>query len=173
MFNVSWNDAQEYVRWLSRETGKSYRLPSEAEWEYAARGGTSTSRYWGDSSSSQCGHANGADAATKRVYLDWTVAACDDGAVRTALVGSYSANGFGLFDVLGNVWEWTEDCWNGSYRGAPADGAPWYGSDCSRRVMRGGSWTVTPRHLRSAARLRLTTGVRATYAGFRVARTLD
>lgn len=100
--------------------GESYRLPSEAEWEYAARGGTTTSRYWGNESSSQCGHANGADAAAKRVYSDWTVAACDDGAVRTTPVGSYSANAFGLFDVLGNVLEWTEDCWHGNYLSQPA-----------------------------------------------------
>ena len=171
---VNWNDTQAYVRWLSRETGESYRLPSEAEWEYAARGGTTKSRYWGNESSSQCGHANGADAATKRVYSDWTVAACDDGAVRTAPVGSYSANAFGLFDVLGNVWEWTEDCWHDSYRGGPSDGRAWtVGGNCGRRVLRGGSWINGPRNLRSAARGRDTTGVRYDLAGFRVARTLD
>ena len=169
---VNWNDARAYVRWLSRETGESYRLPSEAEWEYAARGDTKVSRYWGDSSSSQCGHANGADAAAKRVYSHWTVAACDDGAVRTTSVGSYSANGFGLFDVLGNVWEWTEDCWHGNYTGAPRDGTAWTsGGDCSGRVLRGGSWDDDPRNLRSAARN--TTGLRYVSAGFRVARTLD
>ena len=173
VINVNWEDARAYVRWLSRETGKSYRLPSEAEWEYAARGGTTTSRYWGDSSSSQCGHANGPDAAAKRVYSFLTVVACDDGAVRTTPVGSYSANAFGLFDVLGNVWEWTEDCWHENYRGAPADGSPWHGGDCGRRVLRGGSWSGNPRFLRSAARRMQSTENRLTYAGFRVARTLD
>ena len=122
---VSWTDAQAYVRWLSEETGKGYRLPSEAEWEYAARGGTTTSRYWGDGSSAQCAHANGADASAKRVHSGWPVASCDDGVVHTASVGSYDANAFGLFDVLGNVWEWTEDCWHGTYAGAPGDGAAW------------------------------------------------
>ena len=170
---VNWNDAQAYVRWLSRETGESYRLPSEAEWEYAARGGTSTSRYWGDSSSSQCGHANGADAAAKRVYSGFAVAACNDGAVHTAPAGSYSANVFGLFDVLGNVFEWTADCWHENYRGAPTDGSPWHGGDCRRRVLRGGSWYADPRDLRSAARDRTPTENRISFAGFRVARTLD
>ena len=172
--DVSWEDAQAYVAWLSLETGESYRLPSEAEWEYAARGGTTTSRYWGDSSSSQCGHANGADAAAQRVYSEWTTAAaCDDRAVRAAPVRSYSANAFGLFDVLGNVWEWTEDCWVENYRGAPADGSPWRGGDCGRRVLRGGSWFNVPQHLRSAARIWTSIELRRIYAGFRVARTLD
>ena len=170
---VSWNDAQAYVRWLSRETGESYRLPSESEWEYAARGATTTSRYWGDSSSSQCGHANGADAAAKRVYSHWIGAACDDGAAYTAVVGSYSANAFGLFDMLGNVWEWVEDCWHEDYAGAPSDGTAWRGGDCGRRVLRGGSWDLYPRFLRSAARLWYATGSRDSGAGFRVARTLD
>ena len=172
VFKVSWEDARAYVRWLSRETGESYRLPSEAEWEYAARGGTTTSRYWGDSSSSQCGYANGADASLKRVYprLAVAAAACDDGAVLTTPVRSYSANAFGLFDVLGNVVEWTEDCWHGSYLGAPADGSPWRGGDCGRRVLRGGSWVSL---LRSAARITYTSGLRYDRVGFRVARTLD
>ena len=176
VIHVNWEDARAYVRWLSRETGESYRLPSEAEWEYAARGGTTTSRYWGDSSSFQCGHANGADASLKRVYPDWAVkavAACDDGAAGTTPVGSYSANAFGLFDVLGNVREWTADCWHESYRGAPADGSPWRGGDCGRRALRGGSWYRLPWMLRSADRGRWTTGSRAPEAGFRVARTLD
>ena len=173
VINVNWEDAWAYVRWLSRETGESYRLPSEAEWEYAARAGTTTSRHWGDSSSSQCGHGNGADASAKRDYSFMTVVACDDGAAHTTPVGSYSANRFGLFDVLGNVWEWTEDCWHENYRGAPADGSPWYGGDCGRRVLRGGSWLILPRFLRSAARYRISTVIRVSSAGFRVARTLD
>ena len=172
VIHVNWNDAQAYVRWLSRETGESYRLPSEAEWEYAARGGAPTSRYWGDSSSSQCGHANGADAAAKRVYSAVTAAACNDGAVYTAPAGSYSSNAFGLFDVLGNVLEWTADCWHENYRGAPADGSPWHGGDCSRRVVRGGSWLSYPQFLRSAARDWYVTEYQIV-VGFRVARTLD
>ena len=172
--DVSWEDARAYAAWLSRKTGEPYRLPSEAEWEYAARGGTTTSRYWGDSSSPQCGHANGADAAAKRVYSDWTTAAaCDDGAERAAPAGSYSANAFGLFDVLGNVWEWTEDCWAENHRGAPADGSPRRGGDCGRRALRGGSWFNASRDLRSAARVWTPADLRRSFAGFRVARTLD
>ena len=116
---VSWNDAQAYAAWLSRRTGEAYRLPSESEWEYAARAGTATSRYWGEGESGQCGHANGADASLKERHSDrqWTTASCRDGHAHTAPAGSFTANGWGLQDMLGNVWEWTEDCWNDSYAG--------------------------------------------------------
>ena len=175
VINVSWEDAQAYVSWLSTTTGARYRLPSESEWEYAARGGTTTSRYWGNGSSSQCGYANGADASAKRVYSGWTWAvSCDDGAAHTASVGSYDANAFGLFDVLGNAYEWTEDCWHDTYSGAPGDGSAWTrGGDCGRRVLRGGSWDNSPRIVRSASRDWYTAGFRSVNAGFRVSRTLD
>ena len=133
-----------------------------------------TRRGWRRGSSAQCAHANGADAAAKQVHSGWPVASCDDGVVHTAPVGSYDANAFGLFDVLGNVWEWTEDCWHGTYAGAPGDGAAWTRSgDCGLRVLRGGSWDLRPRVLRSALRDRNTTGIRVSSAGFRVSRTLD
>ena len=124
---MNWDDAQAYAAWLSREAGEKYRLPSESEWEYAARAGTATARYWGEGESGQCRHANGGDASVKERYSDWkwTVASCRDGHVHTAPVGSFAANGWGLHDMLGNVWEWTEDCWNGSYAGAPSDGSAW------------------------------------------------
>ena len=173
---VSWEDAKAYVKWLSRETGERYRLLSESEWEYVARAGTGTSWYWGDGESGQCTHANGADRALKRRYGDWkwTVASCDDGRIHTAPVGSYAANGFGLHDVLGNAWEWVEDCWHESYAGAPKDGRAWTGGgDCGRRVLRGGSWGFEPWFLRSAYRSRYSAGIRYSLAGFRVARTLD
>ncbi len=171
---VSWDDARAYARWLSGETRRNYRLPSESEWEYAARGGTTMSRYWGDGSSGQCGDANGADAAAKQRFGHWTVASCNDGRVFTSPVGTFAANGFGLFDVLGNVSEWVEDCWHDSYRGAPSDGRAWTGGgDCGRRVSRGGSWYDTPRLLRAASRDRLDAGFRVAYVGFRLARTLD
>ena len=174
VINVSWEDARAYVRRLSQATGESYRLPSEAEWEHAARGGTTTSRYWGDSLSSQCEYANGADAAMQRGFSTFLGGvACDDGAVRTTPVGSYSPNAFGLFDMLGNVREWTEDCWHENYRGAPADGSPWLGDCDHRRVLRGCAWSCNPRALRSAARLRFASGSRMGGNGFRVARTLD
>ena len=171
---VSWDDAKAYVDWLSGKTGKEYRLLSEAEWEYVARAGTRTARYWGESESGQCRYANGADEALKRRDSDWkwTTASCDDGFARTAPVGAYEANGFGLHDVLGNVSEWTEDCYNESYRGAPSDGSAWESGNCSRRVLRGGSWDYGPGYLRSANRSGDTTGVRLNTLGFRVARTL-
>ena len=165
---VSWEDARAYVEWLSRETGGSYRLPSESEWEYAARAGTTTARHWGESASAQCRHANGADASTD---FGWATD-CDDGHSRTAPAGSFASNGFGLYDALGNVWEWTADCWNDGYAGAPTDGRARETGDCMRRVLRGGSWSDFPWYLRSANRFRVTTGFRSSSDGFRVARTL-
>ena len=171
---VNWNDVQAYAAWLSRETGEQYRLPSESEWEYAARAGTATARYWGEGESGQCRHANGGDASTKERYLDWpwSVASCRDGHVHTAPVGSLAANGWGLHDMLGNVWEWTEDCSNGSYEGAPSDGSAWEYGNCSERVLRGGSWFISPSGLRAANRVGSTSGNRGSGLGFRVARTL-
>ena len=171
---VSWDDAQAYVRWLSGATGRSYRLPSEAEWEYAARAGTSTSRYWGDGESAQCVHANGADASAKRRFARLAAASCDDGQVFTAPVGTFGANRFGLSDMLGNVWEWVEDCWHDHYGGAPSDGRAWTdGGYCRRRVLRGGSWDHDPWDLRAATRYELVAEDRNDDLGFRVARTLE
>ena len=169
---VNWEDAKAYARWLSDETGEGYRLLSESGWEYVARGGSGTARYWGEDG--QCRYANGGDRSVKGRYSDWKweVASCDDGHVHTAPVGSFAPNGFGLYDVLGNVWEWVEDCWNGSYAGAPSDGRAWESGDCGRRVLRGGSWSNGPRGLRSAYRDGDTSGDRDGYNGFRVARTL-
>ena len=165
---VNWRDAKAYVSWLSRRTGKRYRLLSEAEWEYVARAGTTTARYWGELSSIQCDHANGAD---KTSGLDWAIS-CTDGASHTSPVGSYGHNVFGLSDVLGNVREWAEDCWNESYVDAPSDGTARESGECSRRVMRGGSWISGPRYLRSADRFGNSAGGRLIFGGFRVARTL-
>ena len=169
---VSWEDAQAYARWLSRKTGKGYRLPSESEWEYVARGGTRSARYWGEGERGQCRYANGADEAGKRQY-NWTWgASCDDGYVHTSPVGSFEANGYGLRDVLGNVWEWVGDCWNESYEGAPADGSAWTRGNCGARVLRGGSWVDVPMGLRSACRDWGTSGDRISDVGFRIVRTL-
>ena len=170
---VSWDDAKEYVRWLSRKTGERYRLLSEVEWEYAARAGTRTSRYWGDDVWAQCDHANGYDRKAKAEHdIDWEHAPCRDGSVYTARVASYGENGFGLSDMLGNVWEWVEDCWHGSYAGAPTDGSAWEsGGDCGERVIRGGSWISGPRYLRSAVRGWFSAEFRYYYVGFRVSRT--
>ena len=172
---INWKDAKAYVAWLSRETGKAYRLLTEAEWEYAARAGTRTSRYWGDSESGQCRHANGADRKLKGEYRGWKwkVASCSDGFVHTSPAGSFRGNGFGLHDMLGNVAEWVEDCQHGSYSGAPSDGSAWItGGDCGKRVLRGGSWLDGPWFIRSAGRSRLGAEHRHNAVGFRVAQTL-
>ena len=159
VIHVSWEDAQAYVRWLRERTGKEYRLLSESEWEYVARGGSRTAYHWGE------------DIGQNRANCRGCGGRWDDNN-STAPVGSFPANGFGLHDVHGNVWEWVEDCWNGGYAGAPSDGRAWESGDCGRRVLRGGSWDYVPGVLRSAVRFRLTTGNRYSDVGFRVARTL-
>ncbi len=171
---VSWDDASAYVAWLSHKTGKDYRLLTEAEWEYAARAGTTTTRFWGDDGNTSCGYANGADLTAKAQvpgFSNFVVANCNDRYAYTAPVGSYRANAFGLHDMLGNVWEWTQDCWNENYHGAPTDGSAWMTGNCSMRVVRGGSWNYDPRVLRAAYRGRGTTAIRDGSNGFRVART--
>ena len=160
------DDAQAYARWLSRETGERYRLPSESEWEYAARAGTTTPWYWGDRAENRCEYANGWDSDDD---------GCDDGWRWTAPVGSFRANGFGLHDMAGNVWEWVEDCWHNDYDGAPRDGsARTRGGDCGWRVLlRGGGWNRSPGFLRSAYRNWKGDQFRFSNRGFRVARTPD
>jgi formylglycine-generating enzyme required for sulfatase activity len=157
--NVSWDDARAYAAWLGKTTGKTYRLPTEAEWEYAARAGTTTTRYWGDSRQDACRYANADDAAF----------GCTDGFRNTAPAGRFQPNAFGLYDMLGNVWEWTADCWVADYNGAPANGEARTGGDCARRTVRGGSWGSSPGDVRSAGRTRGPPGVRH-FGGFRVAR---
>jgi len=171
---VDWSDARAYVEWLSELTGDDYRLLSEAEWEYAARSGTVTARYWGDSESEQCGNGNGADAALRATSAGRRSSAvpCDDGYAQTSPAGSFDANGFGLHDMLGNVWEWTQDCWNESYNSASGDGGAREIGDCTRRVIRGGSWRNGPELLRSASRSGNFTDDQRAFLGFRVARTL-
>ena len=158
VINVSWDDAQEYVRWLSRETGHEYRLLSEAEWEYAARAGTQTARHWGDG----IGHNN--------ANCDGCGSRWDD--EQTAPVGSFAPNDFGLHDMLGNVWEWTLDCWHDNYSGAPSHAVAWSGSNGCSRVYRGGSWDYNSGDVRSAGRNGVGAGGRANYIGFRIARNL-
>lgn len=171
---LNWDDAQAYARWLSLKTGKRYRLLTEAEWEYAARGGRAESRHWGDALADQCGYANGADASGKRKHAGWSHwIECDDGFADSAPVGSLRPNGFGLFDVMGNVWEWVEDC-AGSYDAnavsAHAKGAAVAAADCPRRVIRGGASHVSPRWLRSAFRGTSPPANRLDSFGLRVAR---
>jgi len=170
---VSWDDAKAYVAWLATTSGQRYRLPSEAEWEYAARGGTTSAHFWGDSVDAGCDYANAADLTARDVFPDWQVMNCRDGFVRTAPVARFKANGFGLYDTAGNVWEWVEDCDHDSYVGAPADGSPWGADANCRRMFRGASWHYFATSMRSANRHRDTATVRYFSIGFRVARELE
>lgn len=165
---VSWLDANAYAEWLSRKTGGVYRLLSDAEWEYAARAGTTTARYWGESAAHGCSYANGADITLRPEYPEWPIADCDDGYVYTSTVGSFTANEFGLHDMLGNSLEWVGDCWtevhNTSVRMAILDG------DCSRRALRGGSWYDGPKMLRAANRYGYSQIAKNYSLGFRIAK---
>ncbi|MBI5898330.1 MAG: SUMF1/EgtB/PvdO family nonheme iron enzyme [Rhodocyclales bacterium] len=168
---VSWDDAQAYVAWLSRKTGKPYRLPSEAEWEYAARGGTTGSRYWADgSAATACKYASVADSAFKATARGMQSFPCADGYAHTAPVGRFPPNAYGLHDMLGNVWEWVEDCWNQGYGGASAQTEARSTGSCDIRVFRGGAWNSKPGTVRAAYRDRDTRDERHENLGFRVAR---
>ena len=158
--NVSWDDAQAYVSWLSSETGVRYRLPSEAEWEYAARAGSTAAYSWGN------------EIGRNRANCDGCGSQWDE--EMTAPVGSFGANPWGLHDMHGNVSEWLEDCWHETYAGAPADGSAWTaGGDCDRRVSRSGFWGSNPGGLRAANRGGGGAGFGFSFRGFRVATTLD
>ena len=158
--HVSWTGAQAYAEWLSEKTGKAYRLPSEAEWEYAVRAGT-TARYWWGDEDPVCrkGARNGAKFDDGR--------GCNG--ADTEAVGSYAANPWGLYDVHGNLHEWVEDCWNNGYRRAPGDGSAWRKGNCTKRVLRGGSWRNLGDDARSASRYVGDSGYRGDFFGFRLA----
>ena len=177
VIRVSYEQAIGYTQWLSKKTGKPYRLLSEAEWEYVARAGSRTAYFWGATADRACEFENGADAALERQKPEgwkdeWGLLACDDGQARTAPVGAFKPNAFGLHDVLGNLSEWVEDCYNKSYEGAPTDGHAWTTADCPRRVIRGGNWSHSPAGVRSANRNGDPPSLRNMIVGFRVARTL-
>jgi formylglycine-generating enzyme len=142
---VSWDDAIAYASWLSKKTGRNYRLPTEAEWEYAARAGDTAGRYFG--SAPICEFANVRDQSKKRLYSTGQFSECTGGFPNTSPVGSFPPNGFGLYDMLGNAWEWAEDCWEKSYTDAPVDGAPREKAICETRVRRGGAWNSDHRFL--------------------------
>ena len=168
MINVDWNDARQYAQWLSTVTGKSYRLLSEAEYEYATRAGTTTDFPWGNEIT-----LDGiAMANCKACGSQWDNQ-------RPAPVGSFPPNPFGLYDMIGNVSEWVEDCYHPSYQNAPSDGTAWLtGDECKLhdvhglRVVRGGSWDKPPPLLHSATRYPSSADTRSNALGFRVARTL-
>jgi formylglycine-generating enzyme required for sulfatase activity len=155
---VTWDDAQQYVAWLSEMTGQRYRLPSEAEWEYAARAGTTTAYWWGDEVGT--GNANCIGCGS-----NWDKQ-------RTSPVGSFKPNAFALYDMSGNVWHWLQDCYHDNYTNAPNDGSVWTGGACNYRVVRGGSWIDKPVYVRSAGRSWFASDNRVNNLGFRVARTL-
>ena len=164
---ISWNDAQAFIEWLTEQIGESYRLTTEAEWEYAARAGSATKYHFGDSESQLCRYANHADSSTN---FDWENKSCSDGVgMRTAEVGRYQPNNYGVHDVHGNVNEWLQDCWNENYQGAPVNGSVWELGDCSRRVIRGGSWYNNLGTQRSSDRHGSLRSSRTADIGFRLA----
>ena len=165
VINITWNDAQEYIVWLSKKTGKSYRLLSEAEWEYVVRAGTSTPFYLGEQITSSDANAN------FRGYSKYNGSPRGTYLKRTLPVGNFDANEFGLYDLHGNVGEWVQDCYNENYKNAPTDGSAWMTGDCSHRIVRGGSWLFVPEFHRSSYRDRFWRGSRYDYVGFRIARS--
>jgi formylglycine-generating enzyme required for sulfatase activity len=168
---ISWQEAKDYAAWLSKRTHHVYRLPSASEWEYAARAGSSAQRPWSNPEFA-CAYANVADQTAAQKYPGWTVSPCADKYVQSAPVGSFTANAFGLFDMLGNVFEWTEDCWAADYQGAPTDGSAQGDGDCSQHELRGGSWFTNPDYLRAAYRGRFASDYRSTSVGFRLIREI-
>jgi formylglycine-generating enzyme required for sulfatase activity len=153
--DLDWDDAKSYVEWLSQKTGKIYRLPSESEWEYVARAGTTTTYPWGRTVEKDKANCIGCTSDPVRKAID---------------TGSFPPNAFGIYDMTGNAAEWVEDCWSDSYRGAPADGSAWTKPQCRERVLRGGSFNNDPKYLRSAARFKYDHDVRFYTNGFRVVR---
>ncbi len=160
VINLSWDDAVAYAAWLAKKTGKNYRLPTEAEWEYAARAGTQTAYWWGNA------------VGTNRANCKFCGSQWDNH--QTAPVGSFEPNALGLYDTAGNVLEFTADCWNDSYKNAPTDGTAWLttdGGECSHRVVRGGSWNSNPQNLWSVVRYWVGNGDAGNNLGFRLATT--
>lgn len=179
---VSWDDARAYAEWLSKESGKRYRLPSEAEWEYVARGGTSFPRYWGERDSREdvalslaCDFANVYDAsAVDALQLPVPNARCSDGATWLAPGGRYKPNAFGVYDIIGNAREWVMDCFTGSYAGRPQDVRAWtWQGGCELKGVRGGSFASRPRDARAPARDAELASHRQSDLGFRVARDYE
>ena len=167
---VSWNDAVQYASWLSTRTGQAYTLPSESQWEYFARAGEE-SDWLGGNAAGICLFGN---IAGDETTFEWRHRDCsDDSAVATMPAGSFRANAFGVYDVIGNVAEWTMDCMNLSYLEAPADGSAWSRGMCNSRMTRGGSWFTGTKESRLSARFNLKNGDRNDFTGFRLVRRVE
>lgn len=174
---VNWDDAAAYAAWMSKRTGYRYRLLSEAEWEYVARARSKPAMYrpWGESTSETgaCAHANVADTTAMPDGQHWPQSfQCSDGFWATSPVGSFRPNAFGIYDIIGNVWEWVEDCGHESYEGAPINGIAWVEAGCVSRVLRGGAFNEGPGFIRSAVRGIAPSAERDDNSGFRIARDL-
>ncbi len=172
VININYTDAQAYVTWLSSQTGRHFRLPTEAEWEYAARAKSLSLFSFGNQAEKICDYANVADITATEQGKHWQVTGCNDGQLYTAVVGSYRPNNFGLYDLSGNLWEWTADCWNDTYQGAPVDGSQWKSGDCSRHPIRGGSYQQKAESARSSNRESVATDTRSNQIGFRIVEEL-
>lgn len=168
--NVSWEDAVAFAQWLSQKSGQTYRLPTEAEWEYAARAGANESRYWGNNPEEACKYANVADMAAKKLWAQWTAFPCDDGSAVSAPVGSFKPNSYGLYDMLGNAWEWCEDVYNSEAYAKLPKNDPLYNGAGEYRVMRGGGWSNGPLGIRSSHRVGLSANFGHHGLGFRLVR---
>lgn len=160
VIDVSWDDAQDYCQWLTEQTGRAYRLPSEAEWEFACRAGTTTPFHFGERVTPDQANFDG-----NYPYND---SAEGKNRKKTVPVGSFPPNAFGLYDMHGNVWEWCEDRWHGNFEGAPTDGSAWDSGGDQSRVVRGGSWDIIPRLCRAASRSYFASDSRSSSLGFRV-----
>jgi len=167
--SVSWYDAVEYAQWLSAKSGRSYRLPTEAEWEYAARGGTTGRNYWGSESSDACRHANGADLTAQSQWPDWTITACNDGYKVAAPVGRFRPNAFGLYDMMGNAWEWTNDLYDAEYYFISPTKNPRGPASGSLRIPRGGGWGNASECVRVSDRNGFAPDFSILFLGFRLA----
>jgi formylglycine-generating enzyme required for sulfatase activity len=171
--NVSWEEAVAFAQWLSQKSGQTYRLPTEAEWEYATRSGSNQSRFWGNNPGDACTYANVADLTAKEHREKWTAFSCDDGYAVSAPVGSFKPNGNGLYDMLGNVWEWCEDVYNSeAYTKLPKDN-PLYGGSGEYQVMRGGGWSNGPLGIRSSHRVGLSPDFGHHSLGFRLVKAVE
>lgn len=172
---VSWLDAKAYVAWLAAKTNKTYRLLSEAEWEYVAKAGSTTRYPFGDDPNAGCAYGNVADASAREAggLATWTYVECRDGfGIATSPVGTFKPNAFGLYDTHGSLWEWVEDCRNDSYQNAPVDGSAWVTGDCTARVDRGGAFYSNQRTNRPSERAFFPHALNSVNVGFRLARNL-